>query len=150
MAALRAAFGGASSSDDTDTNNNAPVRILFVCHADPSKPLQRFWIEDWSAKQLWHDHEHVTTQLLLDPKKEAYQSWAIPVNNVASFGLKNTLYYIKAFFTRCKLPSIRGEPGQLGADFVVSPTGTVLLQHYCRDPTDRVNVRKIVQAVKGA
>jgi hypothetical protein len=75
---------------------------------------------------------------------------AIPDCVSAAFGARNLLYYAKAVFLRGKLPSstLQGEAGQLGADFVVAPNGRVLLAHYCRDPTDRVSVQKIVQAIR--
>ena len=86
--------------------------------------------------------------LLLDPTKSAYQAWAIPASTAAAYGPANVWYYIKGFFCRGKLPIVKGEHGQLGADFVVAPDRTVMLQHYCRNPTDRVDVKKIVDAVR--
>ena len=86
--------------------------------------------------------------LVLDPTRSAYQAWAIPSSTAVAFGPANVWYYIKAFFCRGKLPIIKGDAGQLGADFVVAPDQTILLRHYCRNPTDRIDAQKILEAVQ--
>jgi len=85
----------------------------------------------------------------LDPTKSAYRAWSIPSSNVAAWGLANCWYYFKAILFRgTRSIAVRGDAGQLGADFVLAPGGTILLRHYCRNPTDRVPVSKILDAVK--
>mmetsp|Transcript_1246 Transcript_1246/g.1893 ORF Transcript_1246/g.1893 Transcript_1246/m.1893 type:complete len:116 (-) Transcript_1246:341-688(-) len=106
------------------------------------------WIEEWCRK---YDAAGTgnTALLLLDPTKSAYQAWSIPSSNVAAFGLANTWYYVKAFFCRGKRSiSIKGESGQLGADFVVAPGGTLLSKHYCKNPTDRVDVNTLLEKIR--
>lgn len=86
--------------------------------------------------------------LLVDPTKSAYQAWSIPSSMSAAFGLANGWYYVKAFFGRGKFPILKGEAGQLGADFVVGPGGTLVLKHYCRNPTDRIDVTLILETLR--
>jgi hypothetical protein len=94
---------------------------------------------------------NMSTFLLLDPSKSVYKSLAIPDSVSAAYGLRNLLYYAKALLLRRQqLSSLQGEAGQLGADFVLDSNGRVWLAHYCRDPTDRVPVPDLVQAVRDA
>ena len=89
-------------------------------------------------------------QLVLDPTKSAYQAFSIPSSTLAAYGAANVWYYIRAICCRGRRSiAVQGEAGQLGADFVISPSGKILLAHYCRNPTDRVSISKIVDAVVG-
>lgn len=125
--------------DDSD------FRILFVSYSDPSKPLHRMWIEEWTKANT----DGTSARLLLDPTKSAYESWSIPSSAVAAWGIANCWYYAKAILFRGRRSiAIKGEASQLGADFVLGPGGTVLLKHYCHNPTDRVHVRKILDVVR--
>ena len=122
----------------------ADCRVLFISYCDPDKQLHRMWIEEWCQTNV----QGTSALLLLDPTKSAYESWAIPSSNVAAWGPANLFYYFKAILFRGRRSiAIHGEAGQLGADFVLAPGGTVLLKYYCRNPTDRVSVSKIVDAV---
>mmetsp|Transcript_2139 Transcript_2139/g.3069 ORF Transcript_2139/g.3069 Transcript_2139/m.3069 type:complete len:117 (-) Transcript_2139:284-634(-) len=87
--------------------------------------------------------------LVLDPTKSAYKAWCIPSSQVAAWGPANLWYYTKAIVSgRTQHVQLQGEAGQLGADFVLAPgdDGTVVLAHYCRNPTDRVEVSKLFDA----
>ena len=89
--------------------------------------------------------------LVLDPTKSAYQAFSIPSSNMAAFGFANICYYLRAICFRGRRSiAIKGEAGQLGADFVISSRGKILLQHYCKNPTDRVSIRKILNALGAA
>lgn len=122
----------------------ANCRVIFVSFCDPSRPLHRVWIDSWCRDNI----EETSAILLLDPTKSAYEAYSIPSSNIAAWGPANLWYYAKAFLCcRHRSVAIRGEAGQLGADFVVGTDGTVLLKHYCRNPTDRVAVSKIVHVV---
>ena len=115
-------------------------RILFVCSNDPSKRLHRIWIEGWLQK--------FNVTLLLDPTKMAYKAYSIKSSTAAAFGFANCWYYFKAILLRGRRSiAIHGDAGQLGADFVVAPGGTVVVRHYCRNPTDRIKVTKLLEAV---
>lgn len=123
------------------------VRVIFVSYADASKPLQRMWIEEWTKKYCASDK----AILVLDPQKTAYQAFSIPSSVLAGWGLANIWYYAKAILTcRTRSVQVRGEAGQLGADFCLAPgdEGTCVLAHYCKNPTDRVSVDKIVEVIK--
>jgi hypothetical protein len=106
------------------------------------------WIQEWTRQHLTgRDVDDVT--LLVDPAKSAYQAWSIPSSTIAAFGLANFWYYVKAFFCRGKFPILKGnDAGQLGADFVVGHGGTLLLKHYCRNPTDRIDVATILEKLR--
>ena len=116
-------------------------RILFISFCDPAKKLHRLWIKEWCEKY--------GVPLLLDPDRKAYRAWGLKSSLLASWGLANTWYYLKAMFGRGdRFNGVKGDDSaQLGADFVVAPAGSIVLSHYCRDPTDRVSVDEIPQAV---
>ena len=118
-------------------------RILFVSFSDPSRPLQRQWIEQWclknhipipasttstttTAQQQTQEEPLLWAQMVLDPNKALYEGWSIPSSQVAAWGPANTWYYIRSVCCRRHraLPKVQGnfeEAGQLGAD--------VLLEH---------------------
>lgn len=115
-----------------------------MSYSDPEKALHRLWIDEWAAGNI----QGTPALLLLDPTKSAYEAWCIPSSAVAAWGPSNFWYYAKAIL-RCRTRriAVRGEAGQLGADFVLAPGGAVLLKHYCRNPTDRVSVSTIIDAL---
>ena len=120
-------------------------RLLFVSYSDPTRPLHRIWIEEWCKKNI----NGTSAVMLLDPTKSVYQAWSIPSSTMAAWGPANVWYYIKAILCRGRRSiAIQGEAGQLGADFVLAPGGKVLERHYCRNPTDRIAVSKLLQAVR--
>jgi hypothetical protein len=123
------------------------VRVLFVSYADSRNDLQRLWIQEWIKNYCGSSSSNAT--LVLDPTKSAYQAWSIPSSLAAGWGLANIWYYAKAIITcRTRTVQVKGEAGQLGADFVVAPDGTILLEHYCKNPTDRVKVEKIAEVLR--
>jgi hypothetical protein len=78
----------------------------------------------------------------------AYMAYSIPSSTAAAFGFANCWYYFKAILFRGRRSiAVHGDAGQLGADFVVAPGGTVVVRHYCRNPTDRIRVTKLLDAV---
>lgn len=120
-------------------------RVLFVSYSDKTKKLQSLWITEWCKKNI----EGTSAKLLLDPTKSAYEAYSIGSSLVAAYGLKNVWYYVKAICCRGRRSiEVQGEAGQLGADFVIAPGGTIVLKHYCQNPTDRVKVSKIIEAVE--
>lgn len=123
-------------------------RIIFVSFCDPAKQLHRNWIEGWCNNNIAGMGTSVL--LLLDPTKSAYRSWSIPSSQVAAWGPSNFWYYTKAIWLRGqRRVTLQGEAGQLGADFVLSPgDGKVLLQYYCKNPTDRVAIQKLLDTAR--
>jgi len=133
-------------SEDDDGKNQC--RLIFVSYCDPSKPLHQLWIREWCK-------QYRGATLVLDPEKRAYRAWGIPSNTASAFGWSNCWYYAKMvcynLFVKGKWTEIAvkgGDAGQLGSDFVISPDGMVVLAYYCRDPTDRVPVQELVEAVR--
>ena len=125
------------------------VRVIFVSYADATKQLQRMWIENWNEQYCSSSSSSTKRMMVLDPTRSAYQSFEITSSLLAGWGLKNIWYYFKAIISgRTRTIQIQGEAGQLGADFVIGKDGICVLAHYCRDPTDRVSVDKIVNALK--
>jgi hypothetical protein len=153
----------------------AQCRILFVSYNDPTKPLHRLWIQEWCTTYLQKsgsggsagsgsggggvvsgvsdtsgsNGSTTTAQLVLDPTKRVYESWGLTSDLIAAWGPQNIWYYVKAICCRGRRSiAVKGEAGQMGADLVLDSQGVVLLQHYCRNPTDRIPVSKILHTIR--
>ena len=121
-------------------------RLLFVSFCDPTNKLHKLWAREWSQAYIG---ESKGATLVLDPTKSAYQALSIPSSQLAAWGPANSWYYLKAILFRGKRNiEVQGEAGQLGADFCLDCDGRVLMAHYCRNPTDRIAVHRLYEAVR--
>ncbi|CAJ1077988.1 selenoprotein L [Xyrichtys novacula] len=101
--------------------------------------------------KLWMEQTGCAYDMLLDPQRKIYRS----------FGLGSS--YAKVMKFRCLLqysgygavgidfpdvpPRLMEDLYQMGGDFLLDGTGKVLLSHPSKNPHDRPNVDKILQAV---
>ena len=108
---------------------------------------------------------NVSIYVAHDPNKVLYHDiFNIKSSILKSWGVSNILYYIKALLFRrngYKLNDITvkgSDSNQLGADFIISgcnnvssgntTTPKVLLSYYCKDPTDRIDVSKMISTIQ--
>ena len=108
---------------------------------------------------------NVSIYVAHDPNKVLYHDiFNIKSSILKSWGISNILYYIKALLFRrngYKLNDITvkgSDSNQLGADFIISgcnnvssgntTTPKVLLSYYCKDPTDRIDVSKMISTIQ--
>lgn len=87
-------------------------------------------------------------QLLLDPEREVYHSYALKHSWPGSWNLKTLLYYVKALSSGTKWRGIKGDPVQLGGDFIIGRDGLFLLKHPSTQATDRPGVSDILDILR--
>lgn len=97
---------------------------------------------------VWLQETAAPFPLLLDPQREAYQAYGLQASVFRSWAPKNLWYYVKAVAQGRELLGKRGDPHQLGGDFVIDRQGIVRLAHPSNDPTDRPSLPKLLAALR--
>ncbi len=94
--------------------------------------------------QMWLQETRSPFPFLVDPERGAYQAYGLKSSVFRSWSVKNLWYYAKAVAQGRETFGKRGNPHQLGGDFIVDSQGILRLVHPSRDPTDRPSVDKIL------
>ncbi len=105
-----------------------------------------FGTDYWA--RAWLNETQAPFPLLLDPERDAYRAYGLEESALRSWSPKNILYYLRAIlFEKRELHGYRGDPHQLGGDFVVDQQGIIRLAHPSRDPTDRPDVARVMEVL---
>ena len=96
---------------------------------------------------VWLQETGAPFPLLLDPERAAYHAYGLQSSVFRSWVPRNLWYYVKAVAQGRELLGKRGDPHQLGGDFIVDPHGRIRLAHPSHDPTDRPDVNKLLQVL---
>lgn len=102
---------------------------------------------DYWAK-VWLSETNSPYPLLLDQSHESYKVFGLDSSLRQAWGFKNLVYYAKALMRGEKLKENRGDTHQLGGDFVIDQTGIVRLAHPSKEPTDRIDVARVLEVCK--
>ena len=87
--------------------------------------------------QAWLKETCPSFRLLLDPQRTTYNRYGLEHSWRRSGGLKTLRRYVQLVRAGRRLHGIKGDPAQLGGDFIVGGDGLILLAHPNHDPTDR-------------
>ena len=98
---------------------------------------------------VWLQETGAPFPLLLDPKRDAYHAYGLQSSVFRSWMPQNLWYYAKAIWEGREMFGKRGNPHQLGGDFIVDRQGIVRLAHPSRDPTDRPDVVTLLRVLEG-
>lgn len=93
----------------------------------------------------WKQQAEIEFPFLLDPEQEVYKAYEIERSFLRSFSPKNLWSYVKAFFQGREIQAFRGDPNQLGADFIVDRNGILRMTYYSKDPTYRPDVKSLLR-----
>lgn len=86
--------------------------------------------------------------LLVDPERRVYRAYGLEQGSLWRFLTpKVVLGALRMLESGRQLQRPHEDPLQLGGDFVVDPTGLLVLVHPCRDPTDRPPPAALMAAV---
>jgi peroxiredoxin len=96
----------------------------------------------WS--QVWLQETKSPYPFLIDPEREAYHAYRLKSSIFSSWSPANLWFYSKAVLHGRETFGKRGDPHQLGGDFIIDQYGIVRLAHPSRDPTDRPSVAKLL------
>ena len=108
--------------------------------------LISFGTESWA--RAWLDETGAPFPLLLDPQRQAYRAYGMGRSVIGAWGPKVLWRYLTLLIKGRRLRPVRGDPYQLGGDFVVDNDGIVRLAHASLDPTDRPSVDSLLKTVR--
>jgi alkyl hydroperoxide reductase subunit AhpC len=104
-----------------------------------------FGTEYWA--RVWLQETVSPFPFLLDPERRAYHAYGLQSSVFRSWMPRNLWYYVKAVAQGRETFGRRGDPHQLGGDFIVDSRGIVRLAHPSREPTDRPSVEQLLQVL---
>lgn len=93
---------------------------------------------------LWLQETGSPFPLLIDPDRVAYRAYGLESSVFRSWSPANLWYYAKAVRQKRETFGRRGNPHQLGGDFIIDSHGLVRLAHPSHDPTDRPAIAEIL------
>ena len=105
-----------------------------------------FGIDYWA--KMWLQETLSPFPFLINPERDAYHAYGLQSSIVRSWMPQNLWYYAKATLQGREKFGKRGDPHQLGGDFIVDSQGVVRLAHPSKEPTDRPNVRQLLTVLR--
>jgi hypothetical protein len=105
-----------------------------------------FGIEYWA--RMWLQETQSPFPFLVDPERAAYHAYGLQSSVVRSWMPQNLWYYAKAALQGREKFGKRGDPHQLGGDFIVDSRGIVRLAHPSSEPTDRPSVDRLLAVMR--
>lgn len=109
------------------------TRVLLISFSR-SEGYGRKWLQETGAP----------FPLLLDPERRTYRAYGLRHSVARSWSPRTLWYYVRAAFAGRKLHGIRGDPNQLGGDFIVDSDGIVRLAYRSRESVDRPPVADLL------
>lgn len=97
-----------------------------------------FWLD------AWRKNTDVPYPLLFDPSKEVYRQYGLGQSIWGIFAPRLIWYYMRGLH----LPLAKGNPFQLGGDFIVDSTGILRYKHPSAEPTDRPSPEKLLAELR--
>ena len=98
---------------------------------------------------VWLQETGSPYPLLMDPDRIAYAAYGLNSSRLGAWSPATLWYYGKAALQGRQTYGKRGDPHQLGGDFLIDPTGAIRLSHPSRNPTDRPSVGEVLGRVGG-
>ncbi len=99
----------------------------------------------WS--QVWLKETQSPFPFLMDPGKHAYRAYQLESSVIRSWSPSTLWYYAKAKLNGRETMEKRGDPHQLGGDFLVTPQGKIKMSHPSASPTDRPSLDELIAAI---
>lgn len=98
--------------------------------------------------RVWLQETQSPFPFYVDPEREVYHAYGLKSSVFSSWSPANLWYYSKAVLQGRETFGKRGNPHQLGGDFIVDRHGIVRLAHPSREPTDRPGVERLLGVVE--
>ena len=105
-----------------------------------------FGIEYWA--RMWLQETQSPYPFLVDPERIAYHAYGLQSSVFRSWMPQNLWFYAKATLQGREKFGKRGDPHQLGGDFIVDSQGIVRLAHPSKEPTDRPSVNQLLAVLR--
>lgn len=113
------------------------VAIVVVSFAEPARLAP------------YQEHHQWPFVMLADPKRTAYQAFALKrLSLLRVFSLSTLRLYFRLLREGKKLQNYgKDDYYQAGGDFLVDRKGNILFAHRSQDPADRPPVEKLLEAI---
>ena len=97
----------------------------------------------------YQEYHHWPFVILADPKRIAYQAFALkPLSLLRVFSPSTLRLYIKLLREGKKIRSYgRDDYYQAGGDFLIDRQGKILFAHRSQNPADRPPIEKLLEAI---
>jgi alkyl hydroperoxide reductase subunit AhpC len=105
-----------------------------------------FGIDYWA--RMWLQETQSPYPFLVDPERNAYHAYGLQSSVIRSWMPQNLWFYAKATLQGREKFGKRGDPHQLGGDFIVDNQGIVRLAHPSKEPTDRPSVNQLLAVLQ--
>jgi peroxiredoxin len=93
---------------------------------------------------VWLQETHSPFPFLIDPERQAYHAYGLQASALRAWSPRTLWYYLKAAWQGRERLGKRGDPHQLGGDFIIDPQGIVRLAQPSRDPLDRPSLDQLL------
>jgi peroxiredoxin len=97
---------------------------------------------------VWLQETGSPFPFLVDPERAAYRAYGLQASALRSWSPRAVWYYLRAAWQGRERLGKRGDPHQLGGDFVIDRQGIVRLAQPSRDPLDRPSMEQILAALR--
>lgn len=98
--------------------------------------------------QVWLQETQSPFPFLVDADRAAYHAFGLKSSVFSSWSPANLWYYAKAVLEKRETFGKRGDPHQLGGDFIIDARGIIRLAHPSSEPTDRPTMEKILTTLQ--
>lgn len=102
--------------------------------------------EHWAA--AWIDETNMPYPLLMDRDKRSYQAFGLENSVAGAWSLRTLWFYTKAFFSGRQLKGIKGDPNQLGGDFIIDQSGKLSYIYRSKASIDRPAIEDVLQELR--
>jgi peroxiredoxin len=93
--------------------------------------------------QVWLQETQSPFPFLVDAERTAYHAYQLKSSIFRSWSPANLWFYTKGILQKRETFGKRGNPHQLGGDFVINQHGIIHLAYPSLEPTDRPSIEKI-------
>ena len=114
----------------------ASLKVLLISFGSPDEA------------RAWRRETGVPFPILFDPQRSVYAAYGLGRSALRSWSPSTLAFYLRALFRGERLPAPRGDPHQMGGDFLLDRSGRLLLAHLSRDPVDRPDIATLLAAAR--
>lgn len=100
----------------------------------------------WS--QVWLEETNSPFPFLIDGERAAYQAYGLKSSVIRSWSPSSLIYYARAKLEKREIYGKRGDPHQLGGDFIVDRHGIVRMARPSKESTDRPTMEEIMGSLE--
>ena len=98
--------------------------------------------------QIWLRETRSPFPFLIDRDRSVYQKYGLRASIFSTWSPKNLFYYLRAVLQGRETFGRRGNPHQLGGDFIVDRDSIIRLAHPSQDPTDRPSIDALIGTLR--